>query len=98
MKNLLICSLLIVLFSCPAIADSLYPNYVEGEVLVVTNMPATFAYSAMGTSGASAYSQAISDQAEAFARSFGLKALNTYPEIAVISGKSIIHLRSEKST
>jgi len=91
--------MLVILFSCPALADA--PEYVEGEVLVVLNAPlsAYSTYSITETAGINAYSQAILYQAEAFARDFGLEALNTFSEIAVISGKSIIHLRSEhKST
>jgi hypothetical protein len=73
--------------------------YAEGEVLAVIDAPYTPAYSAMGVFNASAYSQAVSYQAEAFVSKFGLKAFKTYPKIAEFSGKSIIHIRSEhKST
>ena len=71
------------------------PEYVEGEVLVVIEAPAASAYSVMGTFSENNYSQALASQAETFASEFGLEALNTFPEIANISGKSIIRLRSE---
>jgi uncharacterized protein YjdB len=46
-----------------------------------------------------AYSQAVTLQAEDFAKKYGLEARRTYPAIASSTGMSIIHLRSEyKST
>jgi subtilisin family serine protease/uncharacterized membrane protein len=91
--------LLTVLFSFPVAADAINSQYKEGEALVVIKALAASDCSAMGAFSANAYSEAILNHADSFARSFGLEALNTYPEIAVISGKSIIHIRSEhKST
>jgi subtilisin family serine protease len=96
MKNILICFLMVVLLSCPAFADT--PEYIEGEVLVVISAPMS-AFSAKGAVDANAFSEAVLSQAEAFANEFGLEAINSFPEIARISGKSIIHLSSEyKST
>gem|GEM_PF-702976 len=71
------------------------PEYVEGEVLVVIEAPAMSTYSGMGTFSSNTYSQTLALQAEAFASEHGLLSLNTFPEIASISSKSIIHLRSE---
>jgi subtilisin family serine protease len=99
MKKFLFYLLLIIMFSCPALADTGYPKYTEGEVLVVINAPEASDYSVMGTFNRNTYSRAVSNQAEAFARSVGLESRNTYPEIARISGKNIIYIRSEnKST
>ena len=96
MKKYLLCMLLIALFSCPAFADTM--EYVEGEVLVVMRAPMS-AYSSKETSVTSAFSEAVLSQAETFARNFGLEALSTFPEIANITGKNIVHLRSDnKST
>ena len=81
--------------SNPDSVDTFHSNYVEGEVLVVVDAPSVSAFSVTGVFNAVAYSQAISNQAEVFAGNFGLEALNTFSDIASISGKSIIHLRSE---
>ena len=91
--------MLIVLFSCHALAETINSNYVEGEVLVVINAPSETDYLIMGAFNADAYSSAIINQANGFTRTLGLMAINTFPEIARDSGKSIIHIRSEnKST
>jgi len=97
MKKYLFCLFLVVLFSCPALAVT--SEYIEGEVLVVLDSPNASSYSGMGVFSTYAYSQAVSYQAEAFANEFGLETLDTFPEIASISGNNIIHLFSEyKST
>ncbi|MCL1875979.1 MAG: putative Ig domain-containing protein [Synergistaceae bacterium] len=95
MKKLLFFLLLVVLFSCPAFANS--SEYVEGEVLVVIDAPESgySAFSVQDEVGVNAFSQSVLSEAQAFAEEFDLEALETYPEIANISGKSIIHLRSE---
>jgi len=93
MKKLFVCLLLVVLFSCPALANA--PRYAEGEVLVVVNAPIASEYEVMGVYNENLYSRALSNQAEGFARSRGLEARNTYPEIARVTGKSIIHLQSK---
>jgi subtilisin family serine protease len=106
MKKFFICLLLIVSFSYPALANVAYiskysePKFVEGEVLVVLeDAPVASDYSIMGVFNRNAYSQAVSNQAEAFTRARGLEARNTYPDIARVSGKNIIHIRSiNKST
>ena len=92
MKKILICILMIVLFSCPAFAGM--PEYIEGEVLVVLNAPMSV-FSVQGAAGANDFSDALTNQAEAFASEFELEVLNTFSEIARISGVNIIHLRSE---
>ena len=94
MKKFLFCLFLVVLFSCPASADvMLYPEYVEGDVLVMIYAPAFDDYGDM-----SAYSQAVLQQAEVFASKFGLEVRSTFPSIAKSSGKNIISLRSENKT
>ena len=92
MKKLLICMLMIMLVSCPALADT--PEYVEGEVLVVLDAPMS-AFSVAGTDSANAFSEALLNQAEALAGEFDLEVQGTYSEIARISGKNIVHFRSE---
>jgi len=93
MKKFLFLLLFVVLFSCPATAGT--SDYVKGEVLVVLNAPNASAYSGMGAFSATAYSQAVLNQAEAFASEQGFEALNVFSEIAGVSGKNIIRLRSE---
>ena len=96
MKKLLFCVLLTVLFSYPVLADtSEPPKYTEGDVIVTIAAPAFNDYGDM-----SAYSEAILQQANAFAIKHGLELRgSTRPEIARTSGISIISLRSEnKST
>jgi hypothetical protein len=93
MKNIIVCALFIILFSCPATVEA-SPAYAEGEVLVTITAPAFEDYNDMN-----AYSQAILQQAEAFAKKYELKVFGTYPETARSQGKSIIALRSDyKST
>ncbi|MDR0295509.1 MAG: S8 family serine peptidase [Prevotellaceae bacterium] len=89
--------LLIVLFSSPVLADAIETTqkYAEGEVLVVLEAPAASDYSVMGAYNSYAYSWAVSSRAEGFAKTRGLEARNVYPEIARITEKSIVHLRSE---
>ena len=70
-------------------------EYVEGEAIVVIEAPSPSAYSVMGAFSENNYSQALVSQAEAFADKFDLEVLNTFSEIAVVTGKSIIHLRSD---
>ena len=93
MKNILLCVLFILLLSYPASADN--PDYVEGDVLVSIQAPAFSNYDNMIT-----YSQALMDQAEAFASRFELQIIGGIrPSIAITTGVSIITLRSEyKST
>jgi len=96
MKNLLLCALFILLFSYPASAIDLDNDYVEGEVFVTIQAP-PFSY--YYYNNMSAYSQALMDQAEAFASRFGLQVKSIYPEMAKNYGVSHILLRSEhKST
>jgi len=96
----LFCLLLVVLFSCPALANTVDTSkeYAEGEVLVVVAAPVSSDYFVRGVFNENDYLKAISSQAEIFARNRGLKTLNTYPEMARASGKSIIHLRSDNKT
>ena len=104
MKKLILFLLLIVLFSCPALANTLQykgksPEYAEGEALVMIEAPAASEYLIMGIHNADLYSRAVLNHAEGFAKSHGYEVRNTYPEIARMSGKSIVHLRSaHKST
>ena len=74
-------------------------TYSQGAVLVVIDAPIASNYEVMGAFNRGAYSRAVSNQAESFARNRELEVRNTFPEIAKISGKNIIHLRStHKST
>ena len=97
MKKLLLCFILILLLlSCSALAGTPErPEYIEGEVLVTITAPAFDDYNDM-----SAYSQALVQQAEAFAKKYGLEYAGAiFPAIARSSGKNIFLLRSEnKST
>ena len=97
MKNVLLCTFLIILFSCPAMAGTIgdVPDYYEeGLVLVVLNAPKY-----EESVGMDAYTQLLLEQAEAFAKKYGLVVLSTNPGIAKLTGGSIIALRSEdKST
>ena len=96
MKNVLICTFLIILFSCPAIAGTIgdVPEYVEGSVFVTLYAPKY-----EESVGMDVYSQLILEQAEAFAKKYGLVLDFTTPEKAKLSGNSIIGLSSEdKST
>jgi len=95
MKNFLLC-LLLVLFSCPAFAGTLErPSYIEGEVLVLMNAPVFSDYDDM-----SAYSQAVSQQTEAFAKEFDLELMQIIGlETSITTGKITLLLYSEhKST
>ena len=95
MKKVLLC-LFLILFSFPAIAGTPeLPEYVEGEVLISITAPAFDDYNDM-----SAYSLALMQQADAFAKKYGLEIIgNVRSAIARTSGVSIICLRSEyKST
>ena len=96
MRAFLLCLILNTLFLCPALADTanILPEYVEGDVLVLIAAP-TY------EEGISrdVYAQLVLEQAEAFASKYGLRVIRTYPEIAKISGESILFLRSDhKST
>ncbi|MCL1875884.1 MAG: Ig-like domain-containing protein [Synergistaceae bacterium] len=92
MKKILISMLMIVLFSCPALAGT--PEYIEGEVLVVLKTPMS-AFSALDAGSANAFSEALASQADAFASEYELEVLSTFSEISSITGANIIHLRSE---
>ena len=103
MKKIISFLFMVILFLCPIIADAAYreynEEYVEGDVLIVMEAPKASDYKIMGVFNENLYSWALSNQTEGFARSRGLEARNTYPEIARFSGKNIIKLRSEhKST
>ena len=101
MKKLILYLLLIILFSCPASADtsnhpgkSPNPEYVEGEIIVMIYAPAFDDYKDMA-----AFSKAILLQAEAFASQYELEVRVTIPELAKLDGRSIICLYSKnKST
>ena len=97
MRRFLFCILLVFMSTFPALAN--VPEYVEGEVLILTDAPAESDYTVMGSFNRNVYSQAISDQAETFARTRGLETHGSFPEIARLTGKNIIYLRSDhKST
>jgi hypothetical protein len=103
MKKLFLSILLAVLFSSNAMADVSstfkYGDYVDGEVLVLIDSPASSDFTVMGKFNRNVYSQVVKSQAEAFTRSFGFESCSTFPDIASYTGKSIIHIRSEnKST
>ena len=69
-------------------------NYVEGEVLVTIE---ALPFSDYPTENA--YLQALENQARIFADKHNLEVSGgPFPEIAKISGKSIIHLRSRYKT
>jgi hypothetical protein len=96
MKYALFCTLLILFSSCPVFAGTIEnaPKYEEGVVLVSLNAPIYEEGIAMDV-----YSKLVLDQAEVFAKKYELEVIKTYPEIARISGKNVIALRSKnKST
>ena len=94
MKKILFFILLVVLFSFPNMVYAQEPKYSEREVFVIIEAPLFSDYPTMD-----AYSQALLDQAEAFASRFGLKVTKVYPEITRSSGNNVMLLRSEhKST
>ena len=69
MKKMLCYLSLMLLFSCPAMAGAPeYPEYVEGEVLVVLDAPAESDHIVMGSFNANLYSWSVSNQADNFAR------------------------------
>jgi len=93
---LLFCALFFLLFSCPVLANTPeHPEYKEKEVMVALCAPAFEDYDDMST-----YSQALLQQAEAFAKKYELELVSgVLTETARLSGKSVINLRSEhKST
>ena len=89
MNKFLLCALLIILFSGPALADTL-PNYVEGDVLVSMQAPPF-------CGNMSAFTHALQEQAEALAKKhgLGLEVRRIFPEWARSSGMNWIFLRSE---
>jgi subtilisin family serine protease len=105
MKKILSYLFLVILFLYPAIASAseyryVTQDYAEGDVIVTINAPLSSDYFIMNILNKNLYSQALSSQADVFARKYGFSASNaTLSEIARISGKNIIHIRSEnKST
>ena len=96
MKNVLFCTLLTLFFSCPVFAGTIKDNpiYVEGEVMVILRAPAYEKNISMD-----AYSQLLLDQAETFAKKYGLELFAHYHVIARYTGKFMFALRSKnKST
>jgi hypothetical protein len=97
MKYVLFFTLLNIFFSCPVFAGTIKdkPIYVEGDVIVILKAPAYEECISMD-----AYSQLLLDQAETFAKKYGLELFAVpYPEITKGSDKNIFGLRSkDKST
>jgi len=84
--------------------DRAHPEYAEGQVLVVIQAPEEPAsWGVMNNANRRRrFEREVSDQAENFVRrhrDHRFRSPRTYPEIARISRRSIIHLTSEtKST
>ena len=90
MNKFLLCALLIILFSGPALAEDAPADYVEGEVIVVMHAPPF-------CGDAPAYLQVLRNQAEAFAKEFGFALVSVFDnaDVAIRTGRSTFLLRSE---
>ncbi len=69
-------------------------KYVDGEVLVLLEVPATVV-----TADRTAFEEALSSSAKTVASTIGAQVVQTYSEIAAASGKNIVYMRGNgKST
>ena len=100
MKKLFLSLLLVILYSCSAMAGASkhteptnVMKYVEGEVLVLLEAPAAQKYSIMGKVDKPSYSRTITSEADIFAKKLKAEAKATYPTLARRSGNNIILIR-----
>lgn len=96
MKKKFVLPLVLLLLMCAGAVfagNGTSVEYVEGEVLVVLEIP-----SAITTADTKSFETALSTSANTVAASVGAQVMQTYGAIASSSGKNIMHLKGEGKT